>query len=142
MEFMCVAARVRGVLHAFGVHSSTIQPEYAEGGSAGGSVRGGSWRENRDEGEDGETGEGCLLPCAVPGQKGCAPEDGCCREYLLLKHLDNYLLNDVSAHSSSVSPADSIVEVGQGALIWLGLYLECRGTTWSPSRVSNSAYFV
>lgn len=83
MEFMSVAARVRGVLHAFGVHSSTIQPEYAEGGSVSGSVRGGSWRENRDDVE-GEVAEGCLLPCAVPGQKGCAPEDGCCREFLTL----------------------------------------------------------
>ncbi|KAG9121162.1 hypothetical protein FRC07_002999, partial [Ceratobasidium sp. 392] len=72
MEFMTVAARVRGVLHAFGVHSSTIQPEYAEGSEG--------WRGEVEAAglENEEGGEGCLVPCAVPGQKGCAPEDGCC----------------------------------------------------------------
>ncbi|QRV91038.1 cation efflux family protein [Ceratobasidium sp. AG-Ba] len=73
MEFMAVAARVRGILHAFGVHSSTIQPEYLESPSAVPSVHAGSSGENETDG-----GEGCLVPCAVPGQKGCAPEDGCC----------------------------------------------------------------
>ncbi|CAE6425309.1 unnamed protein product [Rhizoctonia solani] len=69
MEFMAIAARVRGVLHAFGVHSSTIQPEYAE---VAVSVHA-SEEELREC-----VGDGCLAPCGVPGQKGCAPEDGCC----------------------------------------------------------------
>ncbi|CAE6469960.1 unnamed protein product [Rhizoctonia solani] len=69
MEFMAIAARVRGVLHAFGVHSSTIQPEYAEVGVS-------AHASEEELGE--EVGDGCLAPCGLPGQKQCAPEDGCC----------------------------------------------------------------
>ncbi|KAH7344959.1 cation efflux protein [Rhizoctonia solani] len=69
MEFMAIAARVRGVLHAFGVHSSTIQPEYAEVG-----VSAHASEEELRAGVD----DGCLAPCGLPGQKQCAPEDGCC----------------------------------------------------------------
>lgn len=79
MEFMAIAARVRGVLHAFGVHSSTIQPEYSEVGVSAHA----SEEELRRQG----LAEGCLAPCAIPGQKGCAPEDGCCREYYLSTNL-------------------------------------------------------
>ncbi|CAE6423044.1 unnamed protein product [Rhizoctonia solani] len=68
-EFMAIAARVRGVLHAFGVHSSTIQPEYA----AVAVSEHASEEELRESVDD-----GCLAPCGLPGQKGCAPEDGCC----------------------------------------------------------------
>ncbi|EUC66774.1 zinc/cadmium resistance protein [Rhizoctonia solani AG-3 Rhs1AP] len=69
MEFMAIAARVRGVLHAFGVHSSTIQPEYAEVGVSAHV----SEEELRDSVDD-----GCLAPCGLPGREQCAPEDGCC----------------------------------------------------------------
>ncbi|CAE6435125.1 unnamed protein product [Rhizoctonia solani] len=69
MEFMAIAARVRGVLHAFGVHSSTIQPEYAEVSVSA---------HASEEELRGCVDDGCLAPCGVPGQKQCAPEDGCC----------------------------------------------------------------
>ncbi|CAE6426766.1 unnamed protein product [Rhizoctonia solani] len=68
-EFMAIAARVRGVLHAFGVHSSTIQPEYAEVAVSA---------HASEEELRGCVGDSCLAPCGAPGQKGCAPEDGCC----------------------------------------------------------------
>ncbi|CUA76755.1 putative zinc transporter protein DDB_G0282067 [Dictyostelium discoideum] [Rhizoctonia solani] len=69
MEFMAIAARVRGVLHAFGVHSSTIQPEYADVAVSA---------HVSEEELGGCANEGCLAPCGLPGREQCAPEDGCC----------------------------------------------------------------
>jgi len=59
--YMSVAADIRRVLHEYGIHSSTIQPEYCMDGT-----------------EDDTTSEHsvCLLPCS--GELDCDPSSACC----------------------------------------------------------------
>ncbi|KAJ8084089.1 Zinc resistance conferring protein [Marasmius tenuissimus] len=62
-DFMAVAAKIRHTLHLHGVHSSTIQPEYA--------------RTSRPDEHLMTTEEsGCLLPC--PADQSCNPQENAC----------------------------------------------------------------
>ncbi|KAG8904633.1 hypothetical protein FRB99_001398 [Tulasnella sp. 403] len=59
--YMVVASEIRKVLHEFGIHSSTIQPEYAIDGMDDDSISNQS---------------GCLIPCMADAD--CDPENACC----------------------------------------------------------------
>jgi len=59
--YMSVASEIRRVLHDFGIHSSTIQPEYAMDGI------------NEDTAS---VGSGCLIPCMADAD--CDPANACC----------------------------------------------------------------
>ncbi|KAG8991831.1 hypothetical protein FRB94_009692 [Tulasnella sp. JGI-2019a] len=59
--YMSVASDIRRVLHDFGIHSSTIQPEYVMDGS---------------EDEASSIRSGCLIPCMTDAT--CDPSNACC----------------------------------------------------------------
>ncbi|KAM6498180.1 Cation efflux protein [Amanita muscaria] len=67
-EFMIVAAKIRGVLHHHGIHSSTIQPEYRHSG--------GNTNSPGQQSRNCEI-DTCLLMC--PADQICNPmENACC----------------------------------------------------------------
>ncbi|KAF3939933.1 hypothetical protein ABW19_dt0205473 [Dactylella cylindrospora] len=87
-RYISLAEAIRECLHAYGIHSSTIQPEYSPagsgasspkiapappGGSAYGAVNGNGKAKANDEEED----VGCLMGCSAECQVGqcCGPID-------------------------------------------------------------------
>ena len=83
-KYMRLAKAIRTCLHAVGVHSVTIQPEYTRGGASSASGHGsgsGSGSGTVGYGSIGEGGapadEACLLECGTEcgSSKCCAPVD-------------------------------------------------------------------
>jgi len=63
-DFMKLAAKIQSILHNYGVHSTTIQPEYL------------------NEQEILDVKRNCTLRCDTDGLSGCNEQDWCCKEEL------------------------------------------------------------
>jgi len=61
LTYMTVASEIRRVLHSYGIHSSTVQPEYALDGM--------------DE-DTASLHSACLIPCMTDAD--CDPANACC----------------------------------------------------------------
>lgn len=86
--YMTVASDIRRVLHDYGIHSSTIQPEYVMDGTIDEAVSFPPTGPPVAVSYDmllicqSSIRSGCLIPCMTDAE--CDPANACCREWLLL----------------------------------------------------------
>ncbi|KAI8830740.1 zinc/cadmium resistance protein [Chytriomyces cf. hyalinus JEL632] len=99
-SYMQIAANVKRLLHGYGIHSTTVQPEFVKRRIYNGVDSAGPSHVTGSEAGDEDTDDGCLLKC----EGGECNEQVCCPDENALVALENKDVPEVANNTAGSTP--------------------------------------